>query len=71
MSTPNNALRRTRVRPAGGRSPLSFETLGVIRHDMGNWDFVLRYGEHAASWLTEKGLTGNTLYVDRGENVVG
>ena len=24
----NNALQRTRVRPAGGRSPLSFETLG-------------------------------------------
>ena len=26
-ATPNNALQRTRVRPAGGRSPLSFETL--------------------------------------------
>ena len=26
--TPNNALQRTRVRPAGGRSPLSFNTLG-------------------------------------------
>jgi len=25
---PNNALQRTRVRPAGGRSPLSFETFG-------------------------------------------
>jgi hypothetical protein len=28
MTAPNNALQRTRVRPAGGRSPLSFETLG-------------------------------------------
>ena len=27
-ATPNNALQRTRVRPEGGRSPLSFETLG-------------------------------------------
>ncbi len=27
MITPNNALQRTRVRPAGGRSPLSFQTL--------------------------------------------
>jgi hypothetical protein len=26
---PNNALQRTRVRPAGGRSPLSFETFGA------------------------------------------
>ena len=25
---PNTTLQRTRVRPAGGRSPLSFETLG-------------------------------------------
>jgi hypothetical protein len=29
--TPNTALQRTRVRPAGGRSPLSFETFGVTR----------------------------------------
>ncbi len=28
---PNTALQRTRVRPAGGRSPLSFETLGAAR----------------------------------------
>jgi len=28
-ATPNTALQRTRVRPAGGRSPLSFQTLGV------------------------------------------
>jgi hypothetical protein len=27
--TPNTALQRTRVRPAGGRSPLSFETFGA------------------------------------------
>ncbi len=27
--SPNKALQRTRVRPAGGRSPLSFETFGV------------------------------------------
>ncbi len=27
---PNTALQRTRVRPAGGRSPLSFETLGAF-----------------------------------------
>jgi hypothetical protein len=25
---PNNALQRTRAHPAGGRSPLSFETFG-------------------------------------------
>ncbi len=29
-ATPNNALQRTRVRPAGARSPLSFEPLGAI-----------------------------------------
>ena len=30
-ATPNNALQRTRARPAGGRSPLSFETFGGRR----------------------------------------
>ena len=29
MTPPSNALQRTRVRPAGGRSPLSFETFGA------------------------------------------
>jgi hypothetical protein len=29
--TPNTALQRTRVRPAGGRSPLSFEPFGDTR----------------------------------------
>jgi NAD(P)-dependent dehydrogenase (short-subunit alcohol dehydrogenase family) len=73
---------------------------------MGSWEFVLRYDDHAASWLTEKvyetppvtgpsrlpttagpedvarcitalchpaiyWMTGNTLDVDGGENVVG
>jgi hypothetical protein len=28
LNPPNNALQRTRVRPAGGRSPLSFEMFG-------------------------------------------
>jgi hypothetical protein len=28
-ATPNNTLQRTRVRPAGGRSPLSFEMFGA------------------------------------------
>jgi hypothetical protein len=28
-ATPNNALHRTRARPAGGRSPLSFKTFGA------------------------------------------
>ena len=32
---PNKALQRTRVRPAGGRSPLSFETLDASRK--GRW----------------------------------
>jgi len=29
--SPNTALQRTRVRPAGGRSPLSFETLAAMK----------------------------------------
>jgi hypothetical protein len=30
-TSPNTALQRTRVRPAGGRSPLSFKTFGGRR----------------------------------------
>jgi hypothetical protein len=35
---PSTALQRTRVRPAGGRSPLSFETLGDQNVQKGDHD---------------------------------
>ena len=35
LATPNNALQPTRGRPTGGRSPLSFETLGAAEKGPG------------------------------------
>jgi hypothetical protein len=48
-ATPNNALQRTRVRPAGGRSPLSFETLCAS---------LKRLGFVALATLWAAGVTG-------------
>jgi len=45
----NNALQRTRVRPAGGRSPLSFETFGATRQLMKLVLWMLVYSAAMAS----------------------